>query len=80
MLEETVMVRDDETKAYNRAQFLNNCLTSIFLAALVLETALFYLYTNMVTLTNNQTRSRQGQAQEFVIWTEVYSLGLGTFL
>ena len=43
------MARDDETKAYNRAQLLNNCLTSIFLAALVLETASFYLYTNMVS-------------------------------
>ena len=43
------MARDDEIEAYNRAQYLNNCLTPIFLAALVLETASCYLYTNMVT-------------------------------
>ena len=49
MLEETVLARDDETEAYNRAQYLNNCLTPIFLTALVLEAASFYLYTNVVT-------------------------------
>ena len=43
------MARDDETEAYNKAQYLNNCLTSIFLVALVLEAASFYFYTNMVT-------------------------------
>ena len=43
------MAREDETEAYNRAQYLNNCLTPIFLTALVLEAASFYLYTNVVT-------------------------------
>ena len=28
----------------------------------------------------DQTRSQQGQAQEFVIWTLVYGLGLGVLL
>ena len=50
MLEETVLARKDETEAYKMAQYLNNCLTPIFLTALVLETASFYLYTNMVTV------------------------------
>ena len=49
MLEDTVMAREDETEAYNRAQYLNNCLTPIFLTALALEAASFYLYTNVVT-------------------------------
>ena len=49
MLKKTVMARKDETEAFNRAQLLNNCLTSIFLAALFLEAASFYFYTNMVT-------------------------------
>ena len=44
------MVRRDETEAYKKAQYLNNCLTPIFLTALVLETASFYLYTNMVAI------------------------------
>ena len=44
-----MLARDDETEAYNRAQYLNNCLTPIFLTALVLEAASFYLYTNVVT-------------------------------
>ena len=43
------MAREDETEAYNKAQYLNNCLTPIFLTALVLEAASFYFYTNMVT-------------------------------
>ena len=51
MLEETVLPREDETEAYNRAMYLNNCLTPIFLTSLVLETASFFLYTNMVTQT-----------------------------
>ena len=42
------MARQDETEAYNKAQYLNNCLTPIFLTALVLETASFYFYTNKV--------------------------------
>ena len=42
------MARDDEIDAYNRAHYLNNCLTPIFLTSLVLEAASFYLYTNMV--------------------------------
>ena len=29
----------------------------------------------MCQIKSNQTRSRKGQAQEFVIWTLVYSLG-----
>ena len=48
LLEQTILPRDDETETYKRAQYLNNCLTPIFLTALVLETVLFYLYTNMV--------------------------------
>ena len=40
--------RNDEIEAYNTAQYLNNCLTPIFLTSLVLEAASFYLYTNMV--------------------------------
>ena len=43
------MTREDETEAYNRAMYLNNCLTTIFLTSMVLETASFFLYTNMVT-------------------------------
>ena len=50
MLKKTVMARKDETEAYNRAQYLNNCLTPIFLTALVLEAASFYLYMNKVTI------------------------------
>ena len=53
MLEETVLPREDETEAYNRAMYLNNCLTPIFLTSLVLETASFFLYTNMVYNANN---------------------------
>lgn len=45
------MARDDEIEAYNRAHYLNNCLTPIFLTTLVLEAASFFLYTNMVTQT-----------------------------
>ena len=45
------MARDDEIDAYNRAHYLNNCLTPIFLTTLVLEAASFFLYTNMVTQT-----------------------------
>ena len=45
-----MLAREDETEAYNKAQYLNNCLTPIFLTALVLETASFYLYTNMVAI------------------------------
>jgi hypothetical protein len=48
LLEETILPREDETEAYNRAHYLNNCLTPIFLTALVLETVLFYFYTNMM--------------------------------
>ena len=44
------MARKDETEAYNRAQYLNNCLTPIFLTALVLEAAFFHFYSNKVTL------------------------------
>ena len=44
------MARDDETEAYNKAQYLNNCLTPIFLTALVLEAASFYFYTNKATI------------------------------
>ena len=51
LLEETVLARDDEIEAYNRALYLNNCLTPIFLTSLVLEAASFFLYTNMVTQT-----------------------------
>jgi len=50
LLEETVLAREDETEAYNRAQYLNNCLTSIFLTALVLEAASFYFYMNKVKI------------------------------
>ena len=49
LLEETVSAREDETEAYNRVQYLNNCLTPIFLTALFLEAASFYFYTNTVT-------------------------------
>ena len=48
LLVETILPREDETEAYKRAHYLNNCLTPVFLTALVLETLLFYLYTNMV--------------------------------
>ena len=44
------MAREDETEAYNKAQYLNNCLTPIFLTSLVLEAASFYFYMNKVTI------------------------------
>ena len=46
-----MLPREDEIEAYNRAMYLNNCLTPIFLTSMVLETASFFLYTNMVTKT-----------------------------
>ena len=45
-----MLAREDEIEAYNRAQYLNNCLTPIFLTALVLEAASFFFYTNRVTI------------------------------
>ena len=50
LLEDTIEVRKEETESYNMAIYLNNCLTPIFLSALVLETASFYLYTNKVSM------------------------------
>ena len=41
-------MRDDETESYNMAIYLNNCLTPIFLSAIILEIASFFLYTNLV--------------------------------
>ena len=52
LLEETVLPREDETEAYNMAIYLNICLTPTFLTFMVLETASFFLYTNVVTQTN----------------------------
>ena len=51
MLEDTIGVREEETESYNMAIYLNNCLTPIFLAALTLEMASFFLYTNLVMKT-----------------------------
>ena len=48
LLEDTITVRDDETESYNMAIYLNNCLTPIFLAALILEMTSFFLYINLV--------------------------------
>ena len=47
-MEDTIGVREDEIESYNMAIYLNNCLTPIFLAALTIEMASFFLYTNMV--------------------------------
>ena len=41
-------MREDEIESYNMALYLNKCLTPIFLAALTLEMASFFLYTNLV--------------------------------
>ena len=48
LLEETISAREDETESYKMVKLLNWCLTPIFLVGLILEAALFYLYTNMV--------------------------------
>ena len=48
LLEDTIGVREDEIESYNMAIYLNNCLTPIFLAALTLEMASIFLYTNLV--------------------------------
>ena len=48
LLEDTITVRDDETESYNMAIFLNSCLTPIFLTALMLEMAFFFIYTKVV--------------------------------
>ena len=49
LLEDTITIRDDETESYNMAIYLNNLLTPIFLTALTLEMASFFLYSNLVS-------------------------------
>ena len=48
LLEATIGVRQEEKDSYEMVTYLNNCLTPIYLTALVLETATFFLYLNMV--------------------------------
>ena len=48
LLVDTLTVRDDETESDNMATYLNNCLTPIFLTALMLEITSFFLYINLV--------------------------------
>ena len=48
LLEATIGVRQEETDSYEMVTYLNNRLTPIYLTALVLETATFFLYLNMV--------------------------------
>ena len=48
LLEATIGVRQEEIDSYEMVTYLNNCLTPIYLTALVLETATFFLYLNMV--------------------------------
>ena len=49
LLRETISTRQDEEDSYEMVNYLNNCLTPIFLIFLCLELLLFYTYTNMVT-------------------------------
>ena len=48
LLEATIGVRLEEIDSYEMVTYLNNRLTPIYLTALVLETATFFLYLNMV--------------------------------
>ena len=48
LLETTIGVRQEEKDSYEMVTYLNNRLTPIYLTALVLETATFFLYLNMV--------------------------------
>ena len=48
LLETTIGVRQEETDSYEMVTYLNNRLTPIYLTALFLETATFFLYLNMV--------------------------------
>ena len=48
LLEATIGVRQEEKDSYEMVTYLNNRLTPIYLTALVLETATFFLYLNMI--------------------------------
>ena len=44
LLETTIGVRQEEKDSYEMVTYLNNCLTPIYLTALILETATVFFY------------------------------------
>ena len=48
LLDETIMARQDERESYETANYLNKCLTPVFLTALFLEATLFILHSYTV--------------------------------
>lgn len=48
LLVETIGVRDEERESYEMINYLHSVLTPIFLTSLFLETAFFFIYTNLV--------------------------------